>query len=180
MPNEKTLGARVGSRLPTPWKSETGLTVSLDGRPDHKSLKPATAWATVEMPTRSRGPMESTTRLQMSAHGVEGKRTVTVNRTVKTTLSRLDVQLDQAINIDRESHGAHELRMRTSQTFRVTSPRTRTSVAATASRNGHDPWRTSIAIEQPLRKALNLSARVESDSGSERKARLGAKYHFSW
>ncbi|MEO4000490.1 hypothetical protein [Mesorhizobium sp. CAU 1732] len=180
MPNENALGARVGTRLPTPWHSTAGVTLSVEDKGAKLGFKPMTMWGTVEMPSQSGRGRERKTRLQLSARGVEGTRTAIVSRSVKATLPSLDAEIDQSLAVDHDPRGPHQLRLRGTQSVRLTSPKTRTSVVASTSRSDTSPWKTAITVEQPVRKALKFSARVDGENWSSKKTRVGASYSFKW
>lgn len=180
MPNKNALGARVGSRLPTPWHSTAGVTLSVENKDAKLGFKPMTMWGTLELPSQSGRGRERKTRLQMTARGVEGTRTAIVSRSVKATLPTLDAQIDQSFAVDHDPRGAHQLRLRGTQSVRLTSPRTRTSVVASTSRSDTSPWKTAITVEQPFRKTLKFSARVDGENWSSKKTRVGASYSFKW
>lgn len=176
---DTAFGARVGAHLSLPWKTSTGLDIAMSG-PRIFDREPVTAWGAVELPGHDTGTFKRKTELRVTARGETGPRTATANHSIRTMLPHVNAELDQVVSL-RGAQGNDETPvLRSVQTLKIVSVRSRTSLTASTTASSIERRRTTVGIEQPVREALKLRATVEDVAHPERKGRFSASYNFKW
>ncbi len=178
--SDTSYSARLGSSLPRVPEASIGADIRMRGPNPAVFHDPVSLWADLQLAERSKPRAKRSAHLNARIDGRSGRRSVSLDNSVTRRLQRLDAELSQRVTVFQEPAGNHKARLRASQSVRLSSPATRTTVTARASRSDSESWQTSIAVEKYLRESIRLSASVENPGTSSRAGRLGARYRYDW
>jgi hypothetical protein len=172
--------ARLGSRLPIGADAGMGAEIGVRGPDLMASRQPVTWWAMLKTEgTELRGTTR-TTRIDLRASKLSGRRTLSVNNVLAGRLGALDTQFVHNLALDHNPAGSERVDIRTTRSIRLSSLRTGGVLVARASRTAQTQWVTSIGVEQPFRDAVRFSATVEHPGPNDWRGRLGASYSRRW
>jgi hypothetical protein len=178
--SDTSYSARAGSSLPRAPEASIGTEIRMRG-PDPAAFDdPVSLWATLQLAERG-DPVEGrSTRLNARMDGRSGRRSVSMDNSVAHRFGRLNAELRQHITVFQEPASSRKARMRTTQSVRLSSPATRTTVTVRASRTNDETWNTSLAVDQDLRRSVRVSASIDNPGRHSRAGRITARYRYSW
>lgn len=172
--------ARFGSRLPIGAEAGIGAEISVRG-PDLAGLSdPVLLWAMLKTQGEELPGAKRTTRINLRAHGIAGKRTLVVDNALSGQFGMMDAEFVQHHAFDHEPAGDGKIRIRTTRSIKLSSAHAGTTLIARASRAHDTQWRTSVGIEQPLSRTVRFSAAVEEPGTESRKGMFRASYNHRW
>ncbi|TKT77597.1 hypothetical protein [Aquamicrobium sp. LC103] len=179
--SETAYTARLGSKVQGRMDLSAGTEVAL-ANPERSGMTGKVAfWGAIDIPPPSK---DTGAKMRISSRfdGMEGRRSVTVTRSRSNALpSGLKCDFDQLYVLEYDPLGDRQVHGRTTQSVKLSSARTNTSVFARGSVSDRDPeWKASLGVEQTVRKNIKLRATVSDLNRDDRKGRLEAGYTFKW
>lgn len=178
--SDTSYSARVGSTLPHAPEASIGTEIRVRGPNPAVFGDPVSLWAALQLAEQGEPAEGRSTRLNARMDGRSGRRSVSMDNSVAHRFGRLNAELRQHITVFQEPASKRKARIRTTQSVRLSSPATRTTVTVRASRTNDETWNTSLVVDQDLRKSVRVSASVDNPGRHSRAGRISARYRYSW
>lgn len=178
--SDTSYSARVGSSLPRAPEASIGTEIRMRGPDPAVFDDPVSLWAALQLAERGEPAEGRSTRLNARMDGRSGRRSVSMDNSVAHRFGGLDAELRQHVTVFQDSASSRKARMRTTQSVRLSSPATRTTVTVRASRTDDETWRTGLTVDQDLRRSVRVSASVDNPGRDNRVGRISARYRYSW
>ncbi|MCX2721452.1 hypothetical protein [Roseibium salinum] len=193
-PSPAKYRAKIGARLPVLGRPAFGSDLNLPSAlPDHPMNPPrtyipsGTFWSSVEFSGEEKLLGLDTTGVTMrydpahefSSMDMSARKVIRLTEALK--LSVRDAYTFHSRSLASGRFDAQEVGWNTTKSLELSTTRTRTRFAAAMNTSKHaDNWRARFSVEQPLGKAIRLSAAVTGLETQDPTSRFQARFSRRW